>query len=214
VADLFNRERLGGLFSAQDLCCMATCNPADALGWDDRLGRLRAGLHADLLVVAAREDDVYSNLVTSIEADVRLVAINGYPMYGVAPLMEAAAAVAPEPITLAPGLERVVSLRDERIEDADMSWPDVLAALEHVRADAPAAHAASVAAAGGADRHLALLPDKPWDDPTRHGPQVDLRTVQIGPLDSLVADVAYFDAIDRAVLHGGALSGLRAYYAR
>jgi hypothetical protein len=29
-----------------------------------------------------------------------------------------------------------------------------------------------------------------------------------------VADEAYFDAIDRAVLHGGALSGLRAYYER
>ena len=31
----------------------------------------------------AREDDVYRNLVTSIEADVLLVTINGYPMYGV-----------------------------------------------------------------------------------------------------------------------------------
>jgi 5-methylthioadenosine/S-adenosylhomocysteine deaminase len=214
VADLFNRERLGGLFSDEDICRMATCNPADALGWDDRLGRLRAGLHADLLVVAAREDDVYRNLVTSIEADVRLVAINGYPMYGVASLMEAAAAVASEVISITPGLERVVSLRDERIEDADMSWPEVLAALEHVRTDAPAAHAASVAAAGGAENHLALIPDKPWDDPARRGPQVDLRTVRIGPLDSLVADETYFDAIDRAVLHGGALSGLRAYYAR
>ena len=80
--------------------------------------------------------------------------------------------------------------------------------------DAPAAHVASVAAAGGAANHLALVPDKPWDDPARRGPQVDLRTVRIGPLDSLVADEAYFDAIDRAVLHGGALSGLRAYYER
>ena len=77
---------------------MATCNPADALGWEGRLGRLRAGLHADLLVVARREDDVYRNLVTSIEADVLLVTINGYPMYGVASLMEAGAAVEPEPI--------------------------------------------------------------------------------------------------------------------
>jgi cytosine/adenosine deaminase-related metal-dependent hydrolase len=214
VADLVNRERLGGLFSARDLCEMATCNPADALGWEDRLGRLKAGLHADLLVLARREDDVYRNLVTSIEADVRLVTINGYPMYGVGELMAAAAAVAPEPIDVAPGMARVVSLRDERIEDADMSWGEVVDALEAVRADAAGAHAASVAAAGGRENHLALVPDKPWDDPSRRGPQVDLGTVQIGPLDSLVADGAYFDAIDRAVLHGGALSGLRAYYAR
>jgi cytosine/adenosine deaminase-related metal-dependent hydrolase len=214
VADLWNRSHLDGLFSDRELCAMATCNPADALGWGDRLGRLRAGLHADLLVVAAREDDVYRNLVTSIEADVLLVTINGYPMYGTGELMAAGAAVAPEPIDVAPGMARVVSLRDERIEDADMSWPEVVDALEAVRADAPAAHVASVAAAGGIENHLTLVPDKPWDDPTRRGPQVDLRTVRIGPLDSLVADEAYFDAIDRAVLHGGALSGLRAYYSR
>jgi cytosine/adenosine deaminase-related metal-dependent hydrolase len=214
VADLWNRSRLDGLFSDRELCAMATCNPADALGWGDRLGRLRAGLHADLLVVAAREDDVYRNLVTSIEADVLLVTTNGYPMYGTGELMAAGAAVAPEPIDVAPGMARVVSLRDERIEDADMSWPEVVDALEAVRADAPAAHVASVAAAGGIENHLTLVPDKPWDDPTRRGPQVDLRTVRIGPLDSLVADEAYFDAIDRAVLHGGALSGLRAYYSR
>ena len=214
VAHLYNRERLGGLFSDEDLCRMATCNPADAVGWESRLGRLRAGLHADLLVVARREDDVYRNLVTSIESDVRLVTINGYPMYGVASLMEAGAAVAPEPIEVAPGLSRVVSLRDARIEDADMSWTEVVDALEHIRSDAPAARVAAVAAAGGAENHLALVPDKPWDDPSRRGPQVDLSTVRIGPLDSLVADAAYFDAIDRAVLHGGALSGLRAYYVR
>jgi hypothetical protein len=142
------------------------------------------------------------------------VTINGYPMYGVSELMSAAAAVAPEPIEVTAGLERVVSLRDARIEDADMSWVEVVDALEAIRVDAPAAHVAAVAAAGGVENHLTLVPDKPWDDPSRRGPQVDLRTVRIGPLDSLVADAAYFDAIDRAVLHGGALSGLRAYYER
>ncbi len=211
VADLYNRERLGGLLSSADICRMATCNPADAIGWSDRLGRLRAGLHADLLVVARREDDVYGNLVTSIEADVRLVTINGYPMYGVDGLMRAGAAVNPEPIDVGGSVGmRTVSLRDARIEDADMSWPQVVGALDEIRADAPAAHEKSLAASG---EHLALIPDKPWDDPTASGPPVDLG-VRIGPLDSLTADDAYFDAVERATLHGGALSGLRAYYAR
>lgn len=215
VADLYNRERLGGLFSDEDICRMATCNPADAVGWGERLGRLRAGLHADLLVVARREEDVFRNLVTAVEADVRLVTINGYPMYGVDELMRAGAAVAPEPIEVGGAVgTRTVTLRDERIEDADMSWPQVLGALEAVRRDAPAAHAASVSAAGGAERHLALIPDKPWDDPALHGPQVDLQGAHVGPLDSLVHDDAYFDAVDRARLHGGLLSGLRAYYRR
>ena len=43
---------------------------------------------------------------------------------------------------------------------------------------------------------------------------IDLATVEIGPLDSLVHDDAFFDAVDRAVIHGGRLSGLRAYWAR
>lgn len=216
VADLVNRERLGGLFSDLELCSMATCNPADAIGWGDRLGRLRPGLHADLLVCARREDDVYRNLVTALEDDVRLVTINGYPMYGTPELMAAGAAVNPEPLVVGGGVgERMVTLRDERIEDADMSWPDVIDTLEAVRenpgrAAAPSARVASL----GATAHLALIPDKPWDNPQAHAAALDLSSAKIPPLDSLVHDDAFFDAVDRATLHGGALSGLRAYYAR
>jgi len=214
VADLYNRSALGGLLSDFELCCMVTRNPADALGWEDRVGRLRAGCCGDFVALDRREEDVYRNLVLAIERDVRLVAINGYPMYGEGALMEAAAAVAPEPIEVAPGLARVVSLRDERIEDADMSWAEVLAALEHVRGDAVAAREAAIARAGGPEAHLAMVPDKPWDDPAAQGPGIDLAAAQIGPLDSLVHDDAWFDAIDRAVIHGGRLSGLREYWAR
>ena len=211
VAHLHNREALGGLFSDAQLCRMVTCNPADALGWEERLGRLRTGLCGDFVVLDRRERDVYRNLVLALERDVRLVAINGYPMYGTAELMAAGAAVAPEPIDVG-GLERVVTLRDDRIEDADMSWAEVVAALEHVREDAVAAQDAAVARAGGEHAHLKMLPDKPWDNPEARGPGVDLERARIGPLDSLVHDAAYFDAIDRAVIHGGRLSGLRTYW--
>ncbi|MEA2192647.1 MAG: 5-methylthioadenosine/S-adenosylhomocysteine deaminase, partial [Solirubrobacteraceae bacterium] len=34
VADLHNREALGGLLSDEEICRMVTCNPADALGWE------------------------------------------------------------------------------------------------------------------------------------------------------------------------------------
>ena len=96
-----------------------------------------------------------------------------------------------------------------------MSWPEVVAALEHVRSDAVAAQEAAIARAGGVDELLQLVPDKPWDDPTLElAPPVDLAAAKIGPLDSLVHDDAYFDAIDRAVIHRGQLSGLRAYWSR
>ena len=213
VADLYNRSALGGLLSDEEICRMVTCNPADALGWEGQLGRLRAGCCGDFVAMSRREDDVYRNLVLALEPDVRLVAINGYPMYGEASLMQAGAAVNPEPIDVG-GLARVVSLRDERIEDADMSWPEVVAALEHVREDAVAAQQAAIERAGGVDELLQMVPDKPWDNPAATGPQVDIAKASVGPLDSLAHDDAYFDAIDRAVIHGGRLSGLREYWSR
>lgn len=212
VADLVNRELLGGLFSDFELCSMVTSEPAAAVGWEERVGRLRAGMHADLLVCARRSDDVYRNLVAAVEDDVRLVTINGYPMYGIGELMAAGAAVNPEPLEPGPGVgPRVITLRDERVEDADMAWPEVVDALEAVRA-APGAPRARLAATG--TPHLALIPDKPWDNPQARVAALDLREAKIPPLDSLVHDDAYFDAVDRAPLHGGVLSGLRAYYAR
>ena len=71
---------------------MATCNPADAINWGDKIGRLKAGLHGDVLVTTDRLDDPYENLVRSIERDVQLVAINGQPFYGTTKLMKAAGA--------------------------------------------------------------------------------------------------------------------------
>ena len=44
VADMWNRTHLGSAFTDLELSEMATCNPADALGWGDRLGRLKVRL--------------------------------------------------------------------------------------------------------------------------------------------------------------------------
>jgi 5-methylthioadenosine/S-adenosylhomocysteine deaminase len=71
VADLWNRTRLDRAFSDLQLCQMATCNPADALGWEERLGRLKQGLHGDVLVTTGRGGDPYRNLITAVERDVR-----------------------------------------------------------------------------------------------------------------------------------------------
>src|SRR5207248_7459069 len=90
VADLWNRTGFDGALSAQEICAMATCNPADALGWGDRLGRLRAGLHGDVIVTADRNADPYRNLIEAVERDVLFVAINGQPLYGTSKLMTAA----------------------------------------------------------------------------------------------------------------------------
>lgn len=87
---------------------MATCNPADALGWQQRLGRLKEGLHGDVLVTTDRGGDPYRNLIESRDPDVHFVAINGYPSYGTYNLMRAAEAANAEPITVGRHRRRIV----------------------------------------------------------------------------------------------------------
>jgi 5-methylthioadenosine/S-adenosylhomocysteine deaminase len=213
VADLYSRTQLGGKFSPQDLCAMATCNPADALGWPDKLGRLRPGLHGDFVAVRRRGEDAYRTLIDTTEQDVLLVAINGYPLYGTGELMDAAKAVSPEQIDVSPTLSRTISLRDPRIPDADMSWQDILTALSAVRADPGAARAAAAGREGGERRLLGLRPDKPWDDPTAHPALLaDAAAIAIPELDKLTHDAAYFARIAHAVIPAGQLDGLRGYY--
>lgn len=216
VAHLHNRSVLRGAFSDAELCAMATCNPADALGWSDRLGRLKTGLRGDFVAMRARPgEDVCRTLIESTEPDVLLVAVNGYPLYGTDELMRGANAVSPEPIDVGPRLRRTINLRDPRIRDADMSWPQVLAALEAARRAPTAARAAAIARAGGEHALLGLRPDKPWDDPLLH-PEltraVETQSIPIPEPDALTHDAAYFDRVRAAAIPAGQLDGLRAYY--
>jgi hypothetical protein len=213
VADLHNRTELASAFSAHDLCAMATCNAAQALGWQEFVGQLRPGLHGDFLVLPDKGKDPYRTLIESTESDVQLVAINGYPMYGTEQMMKAAAAVNPEPIAVSPKLKRTITLRDSRIPDADLSWPQVLQRLEAARANPHEARTQAIRSDGAAEPSVQLLPDKDWDDPTEHPELLEqIAEAEIPPLDSLTHDAAYFAAVARETLHGGQLDGLASYY--
>jgi cytosine/adenosine deaminase-related metal-dependent hydrolase len=212
VADLCNGERFGGAFTDQQLCEMATCNPADALGWGDRIGRLKQGLHGDVLVTTNRLDaEPYRNLITAHESDVQFVAINGYPFYGTSRLMAAAKAQHAEPIRVG-RLSRKIALVYPGLKDADMTWKGVLADIAQATAD-PVKRYLEI-------EHLHqvgkmppwLQTDKPWDDPTNTAKNVPV-TVRIPRLDSLAYNRAYFSAIEKArPLHQGTLDNLHTYY--
>lgn len=213
VADLWNRTNMDRAFTARELCAMATCNPAHGLGWADRIGRLRTGLHADILVTADRGGDPYENLVTSIERDVQFVAINGQPFYGTRGLMSRAGATRAEPIAVG-RYSRRIQLEYPDVPDADMSWTAVLADIERA-IDDPVARYLEIEKFHAANRKPPpwLKTDKPWDDPDITGKPVAV-DVHIPPLDSLTHDTAYFRAIREAKLHGGLLDGVSAYYKR
>jgi 5-methylthioadenosine/S-adenosylhomocysteine deaminase len=209
VADMWNRTRLAGEFSAEELCAMATRNPADALGWSARLGRLKEGLPGDVLVMTDRGGSAYRNLIESVERDVQLVAINGQPFYGTSRLMEAAGATHDEPIRLG-RLRRRVRLVYPGIKDADMGWAEALADIEKAKRDPVARYLEIEDLHEVGDPPPWLRTDKPWDDPAVTGKPVPV-TVRIPPLDTLVHDAAYFRAVKRAPLHGGLLDPLRSY---
>ena len=213
VADMWNREGMGDAFAAEELCAMATRNPADALGWTDRIGRLRKGLHADFLVTSDRGGDPYRNLIESIERDVLLVAINGQPFYGTRQLVSAAAAQLAEPIKVGKHVRRVQLVYPD-VTDADMSWSDALADLAAAIRD-PIARYLSIEKfhRDGRKPPPWIKTDKPWDDPDVTGKPVAV-DVRIPPLDSLTHDRAYFASIEKAQLHGALLDGLRTYYTR
>jgi 5-methylthioadenosine/S-adenosylhomocysteine deaminase len=210
VADLWNREHLDRTFSAKELCEMATCNPADALGWEERIGRLKKGLHADVVVTTDRGGDPYRNLIESIERDVQFVAINGEPFYGTNKLMKAAGAKRAEPIRIG-RLRRSIVLIYPGIPDADMGWAAVLADIAEAKRD-PVKRYLEIEKLNEVGKPPPWLQtDKPWDSPAITGEPVPV-TVRIPPLDPLVHDRDYFTAVERSPLHGGLLEHLRDYY--
>ncbi len=212
VADLWNRTHLAGAFTDRELCEMTTCNPADALGWGDRLGRLKVGLHGDVLVTTDRGGDPYRNLIESVERDVLCVAINGQPFYGTTGLMTAAGARNDEPIRVG-RLRRSIVLIYPGIPDADMGWAAALADIAAAKAD-PVKRYLEIEKLHRVGKPPPWLQtDKPWDDPTHTGKEIPV-TVEIPPLDSLTHDVAYFQAIKNSPLHGGLLDPVRDYYGR
>ena len=211
VADLWSATQLDGALKAQDICAMATCNPADTLGWSDRIGRLRPGLHGDVTVVTEQDPDPYRNLVAATEADVRFVAVNGEPFYGLTSLLRSGGATHAEPIRVA-GRDRAIVLVYPDVPDADMTWKQVVDALEDAREDPQGARMRMTAAVRGGEEPVRLLPDKPWDEPDLLAAAPPPAAGKVPPLDSLAADAAYFKAIEASPLHGGLLDGLRHYY--
>jgi 5-methylthioadenosine/S-adenosylhomocysteine deaminase len=222
VADLYNRQQpKAQRISARKLCALVTANPGDALAvaWGQRIGRIQPNTEADLVVVERRRADPYQNLIKARELDVQLVLVGGRPHYGVSALMQAAGATDAEPITIK-GEKRSVRVRLQGHKDAEMSWSEVIKALEKVRSDPVGSwHDANdaLAAWGGPldapEAPLVLLPDMPeGPDANAFGvvgePPPDL---VIPPLDPLWHDQAFFDAL--TAKQPPLLDKLSSYYA-
>jgi hypothetical protein len=89
VADMWNRESLGGHFSDYELVEMVTSNAAEIANWQNFVGQISVGMYADLVVIDTFHDNPYRNLIDAIDPDVRLTIVQGKAVFGDIDLMDA-----------------------------------------------------------------------------------------------------------------------------
>jgi cytosine/adenosine deaminase-related metal-dependent hydrolase len=73
--------------SANTLAEFITRNAAQALRIAGRVGQIKPGYQADLMVIPGPVDDPYVSLLEAEPVNVQLVLVNGRPMFGSAKLM-------------------------------------------------------------------------------------------------------------------------------
>ena len=89
VADLWDDEMLGDIFTDYELVEMVTSSAAQATNWDVEVGTIEAGKVADLVVVDNIHANPYTNLIHAVDPDVRLTVVGGLAVYGDQDIMTA-----------------------------------------------------------------------------------------------------------------------------
>ena len=212
------------VFDDQDLCDMVTRNPGDAVAlvYGPQIGRIQAGYLADLILVRARQNDPYRNLIEAVEADVELVLVGGEARCGSQALIAASGVKGTTVVTVASGggaQKRRVLIRNPKKPSETMTWAAIVKQLKAVRrnpeiAEQEIAQALALAGAGGEPLFI-VEGDMPFGDPgdaAFAGPAERPNTVAIPALDPPWHDKAFFDAIDAHTYHRGLLSPLRQFY--
>lgn len=81
-ADAWDNANWGDRLSSKDLVTMTTKNAASVLGLSTRLGQIKAGYLADIVVVNKAPGTAYDAILAATPASVRLVMVGGQPLYG------------------------------------------------------------------------------------------------------------------------------------
>jgi cytosine/adenosine deaminase-related metal-dependent hydrolase len=215
--------------SDHDLVAMVTANPGDALAraWRQPVGRLVEGGLGDLVVVARRRDDEWTNLVRARERDVQLVVVAGRAVYGSRARMDAAGQRSSTTTSVTVDtVRRRVRVQRPEAPSKVWAWSNVLARLDAVRADAAAHPPSGPAASGAAGRggrraahdelagdpdgtpSLKATPDMPGGPAEVAGPPPKGRTVDIPPVEPLHHDRRWLASLKGRGFHGGVLDRL------
>lgn len=218
VAHLVAQAR-GWTLPAFDLVRMITCWPGDALSraWGRQVGRLQPDALADIVVIGAkRRVDPFARVLAAMERDVRLVVVNGRPVFGESALMASAGASGTTPLAMG-GADKQLALRRFIGEPLVWSFADVLSRMEEVRRDPKGEieHARTQAMGAiirGEPAPLRLALDMPTGKVPIGGLPKDLGKIVVPPVQPLEHDAAFFQSITGRGFHGGLLDGLAAFY--
>ncbi|HTV05860.1 MAG TPA: amidohydrolase family protein, partial [Acidobacteriaceae bacterium] len=85
----WQQKHAPGLFSAEDYVRMATANPAKLAAAENRIGALKAGMAADIVVFPAEGDAAAMALLKARPGSVMLVMVGGKPEMGDPEVMQA-----------------------------------------------------------------------------------------------------------------------------
>jgi 5-methylthioadenosine/S-adenosylhomocysteine deaminase len=131
-ASVWNDGQYPKVFTNAELVQMATSIPAQLAGLSDKIGSIKPGYYADLLVVRRTEKDPYQSLLNASPTDVRLVLIGGSPVYGDDDLMRRLAPAADlEPLSLCNSPKALDFSTETALGQHPSSWKQTVDQLNH-----------------------------------------------------------------------------------
>lgn len=188
VADQWNINKLDGFFSDFNLIEMVTTNPAKMCGWESKVGKIKEGYYADLLVIDKYNDefDPYRSLINAIDFDVKLVIVDGDPLYGILEYMELLKHDDFEIINF-DGWPRAIDITKDSVYLGDQLYSDIRDTLEEVMTFSPEIlH-------NYFNKHMSLERFTEWLEDNFPG----LHSIPLDPIETY-GDEAFFNAIQNS----------------
>ena len=217
VADLWNSDIMESYFTDYQMVEMVTSNPAAAAEWQDYVGKIKANMVADLVVIDTFHDDPYRNLIEAIDADVRLTVVNGRALFGDQDIMTQLKGDDWEPIT-GGGVSKVIDITSTSVVDGSQTWQQIESglamAMRNDVSDIREHWTAPDGVAWSTDAEVQSYLDTAFDgkNPANTGVS-QLRNITVDPIFT-TGDERYFDVINRSSWANAHidLSKLYAYY--